>query len=100
MTSERDARSSACRARRKEEVGTMVSSYQAIGKPTPRVDGAEKVTGQARYAADFTLPDTIWGKTLNCPYSHARIVRIDTTAARQVPGVHAVITGADTRDGA
>src|SRR5947209_20109501 len=74
-------------------------SYQAIGRPTPRIDGVEKVTGRARYAADISLPGTIWGKTLHSPYAHARILRIDTSEARQLPGVHAVITGADTRDG-
>jgi CO/xanthine dehydrogenase Mo-binding subunit len=74
-------------------------AYQVIGRPEPRVDGADKVTGNAHYAADIQLPGTIWGKTLNCPYPHARIVRIDTSAAKALPGVHAVITGADTREG-
>jgi CO/xanthine dehydrogenase Mo-binding subunit len=77
----------------------MVTSYRVIGRPEPRVDGFDKVTGHARYAADINLPGTIWGKTLSCPYPHARIVRIDTSAAKALPGVHAVITGADTRDG-
>jgi CO/xanthine dehydrogenase Mo-binding subunit len=74
-----------------------MSTY--VGAPTPRVEGAAKVTGQARYAADFTLPGTVWGKCLPAQYSHARIVHVDTRKAWQVPGVHAVITGADTRDG-
>jgi CO/xanthine dehydrogenase Mo-binding subunit len=74
-------------------------TYHVIGQPTRRVDGAEKVTGQARYAADVSLPGTLWGKSLHSPYAHARIVRIDMTAAQQVPGVHAVITGADVRGG-
>ena len=74
-------------------------TYQVIGQPTRRVDGAAKATGQARYAADVSLPGTLWGKSLHSPYAHARIVRIDTTAAQQVPGVHAVITGADVRGG-
>jgi CO/xanthine dehydrogenase Mo-binding subunit len=73
--------------------------YQVIGTPTRRVDGAAKVTGQAHYAADVALPGTLWGKSLHSPYAHARIVRIDTTVARQAPGVHAVITGADVRKG-
>src|SRR5437667_11038955 len=77
----------------------MVASYRVIGSRVPRVDGADKVTGRARYAADYALPGTVWGKTLSSPYSHARIVRIDTSAAKKLPGVHAVITGADTRDG-
>jgi CO/xanthine dehydrogenase Mo-binding subunit len=74
-------------------------TYHVIGQPTRRVDGEEKATGQARYAADVSLPGTLWGKSLHSPYAHARIVRIDTSAATQVPGVHAVITGADVRGG-
>src|SRR5262245_44391631 len=74
-----------------------MATYQVIGQPTRRVDGAEKATGRARYAADVSLPGTLWGKSLHSSYAHARILRIDTTAATQVPGVHAVITGADAR---
>ena len=70
-----------------------MATYHVIGQSTPRVDGAAKATGQARYAADVILPGTLWGKSLHSPYAHARIVRIDTTAAQQVPGVRAVITG-------
>jgi len=73
--------------------------YHVIGKPVQRVNAHLKVTGQARYSADIELPGTLWGKSLHSPYAHARIVRIDTAAARQVPGVHAVITGADVRAG-
>jgi CO/xanthine dehydrogenase Mo-binding subunit len=76
-----------------------MATYHAIGQPIPRVDGTDKVTGRARYAADISLPGTLWGKSLHSTYAHARIVSIDTTAARKVPGVHAVITGADVRAG-
>jgi CO/xanthine dehydrogenase Mo-binding subunit len=79
--------------------GRRMATYQVIGKPMRRVDGAEKATGHARYAADVSLPGTLWGKSLHSTYAHARIVRIDTTAARKVPGVHAVITGADVQGG-
>jgi CO/xanthine dehydrogenase Mo-binding subunit len=74
-------------------------TYHVIGQPTRRVDGAEKVTGHAYYAADVSLPGTLWGKSLHSTYAHARIVHIDTAAAKKVPGVHAVITGADVRGG-
>ncbi len=74
-------------------------AFQVIGKPTPRVDGVDKVSGRALYTADVSLPGTLWGKTLHSPYPHARIVRIDTTAARRLPGVHAVLTGADVDGG-
>ena len=76
-----------------------MATYRVIGQPTPRVDGAAKTAGQSRYAADVALPGTLWSKSLHSPYAHARIVRIDTTAARQVSGVHTVITGADVRAG-
>ncbi|HWO73458.1 MAG TPA: xanthine dehydrogenase family protein molybdopterin-binding subunit [Dehalococcoidia bacterium] len=73
--------------------------YAVIGKPIARPDGVDKVTGRARYAADYFLPGTLWGKTLHSPYPHARILRIDTSAARRLPGVHAVITAADIDSG-
>jgi len=73
--------------------------FNVVGQPVPRVEGPLKVTGQARYAADFNPPGTIWGKCLHSPYSHAGIVSIDTSKAERMPGVHAVITGADTREG-
>ncbi|MDA0365468.1 MAG: xanthine dehydrogenase family protein molybdopterin-binding subunit [Chloroflexi bacterium] len=71
--------------------------YHAIGTPTPRVDGVEKVTGRALYAGDRRLPGMLTGRLLHSHRPHARIVRIDTSAARALPGVHAVITGDDVR---
>src|SRR3954451_13328495 len=71
----------------------MVSSV--IGASVPRVEGAAKVTGGATYTADVKLPVMLWAKVLRSPSPHARIVSIDTSAARQVPGVVAVLTGAD-----
>src|ERR1051326_8100886 len=66
--------------------------YQVIGKPVPRVDAVDKVTGSARYAADVNLPGMLWGKFIRSPHPHARIKRIDTTKAEALPGVKAVIT--------
>jgi xanthine dehydrogenase molybdenum-binding subunit len=60
------------------------------------VDGREKVTGALIYGSDFTLPGALVGKILRSPFAHARIVSIDTTAAKALAGVHAVITAADT----
>jgi CO/xanthine dehydrogenase Mo-binding subunit len=74
----------------------MAATISPIGASIPRLEGPEKVTGRARYTADVALPGTIWGKVLRSPHAHARIVRVDATAARQVPGVRAVITGQDT----
>src|SRR5687767_5096216 len=67
----------------------------AVGRSVPRVDGVEKVTGGARYVADLTVPGMLVARALRSPFAHARIVRIDTSRARKVPGVRAVVTGAD-----
>jgi CO/xanthine dehydrogenase Mo-binding subunit len=72
-------------------------SYQVIGRPIPRTDNTEKVTGAARYTADVLLPGTLWAKTLRSPHPHARILRIDVSRAEKAPGVRAVITGKDVR---
>ena len=71
--------------------------YTTIGQPATRVEGQEKVTGAMQYTADVVLPGTLWGRALRSPLPHARIVRIDTARAHQVPGIHAVLTGADVR---
>jgi CO/xanthine dehydrogenase Mo-binding subunit len=66
--------------------------YKVVGKRPIRHDGAEKVTGQARYGADIQLPGMLYGKILRSPHAHAKIVSIDTRHAEELPGVHAVIT--------
>jgi CO/xanthine dehydrogenase Mo-binding subunit len=71
-------------------------ALQLVGTSVPRADGADKVTGRARYVADLSLPGMLAGKVLRSPYAHARIVRIDTAAARAIPGVYAVLCGEDT----
>jgi CO/xanthine dehydrogenase Mo-binding subunit len=60
-----------------------------------RQDGLDKVTGTGRYAADLTVTGMLHGGFRMSSLSHARIRRLDTTAARALPGVHAVITAAD-----
>jgi CO/xanthine dehydrogenase Mo-binding subunit len=62
---------------------------------TVRVDGELKVSGQMLYADDLILPGLLYVAVVRSPHPHARIVRIDTEAAKQVPGVHLVLTGAD-----
>jgi CO/xanthine dehydrogenase Mo-binding subunit len=68
-----------------------------LAVPEQRVEGQLKVTGQARYAADLQLPGTLWAAFLGSPVPHARIVSIDTSAARAIAGVHAVLSGDDVR---
>ena len=69
-----------------------------IGASVARRDGAAKVRGATRYAADVKPNAALYGAILRSPHPFARIVRIDTTVARQAPGVHALLTGQDIPD--
>ena len=69
-----------------------------IGKGMQRVDAIAKATGQALFTADLSLPRMLCGKVLRSPYPHAKIVRIDTSRAKKLPGVKAVVTGQDSSD--
>lgn len=60
-----------------------------------RVEGRQKVSGEAQYAADMRRAGMLWAAFVISPHVHARIVRIDTAAAKALPGVHAVLTAAD-----
>jgi len=71
------------------------NTFDVVGQPTPKKDGIPKACGQAEYADDLSMPGMLHGKLLRSPHAHARIVRIDTTRAKALPGVRAVITGAD-----
>ena len=78
--------------------GTNKDGYKVIGTRPIRHDGLEKVTGQAKYGADFSFPGMLFGKILRSPHAHARIRSINFDQALKVPGVHAVVTGADLPD--
>lgn len=69
--------------------------FAVIGRPRPRPDAVGRVTGRARYTGDLALPGQLWCRFQRSPHPHARILRIDTSAARALPGVAAVLTGAD-----
>jgi len=73
----------------------VTQPFDIIGKTVPKRDGAEKVTGRTRYLHDLVLPRLAHGKILRARYPHARIARIDTSRARALPGVLAVLTGDD-----
>ncbi|HXZ00001.1 MAG TPA: 4-hydroxybenzoyl-CoA reductase subunit alpha [Stellaceae bacterium] len=68
---------------------------QTIGSYVPMVDGPEKVSGRAKYTADFIEPGTLAGRIYRSPYAHAEILEVDVAAAQALPGVVAVVTGAD-----
>ena len=69
--------------------------FRVVGQRVERPDGIEKVTGKALYGADMTAPGMLFGRILRSPHAHAKIVSSDTSRAEAMPGVHAVITGAD-----
>ena len=72
------------------------AEFNVVGTRPIRPDGADKVTGRARYGADTTnLPGLLYGKILRSPHSHAVIKSIDTAAAEALPGVRGIVTAAD-----
>ena len=66
-----------------------------VGKRPVRPDGADKVTGRAKFGADFHVPGMIVGKVLRSPHAHARIKSIDVSKAAALPGVKAIVTSDD-----
>ncbi len=69
--------------------------FDVVGTRPIRHDGADKVTGRARYGADYKASDLLFGKVLRSPYAHARIKSIDTSRAEALEGVRAIVTSAD-----
>ena len=69
--------------------------YDVVGTRPIRHDGADKVTGKAKYGADYYTTGLLYGKWLRSPHAHARIRSIDTSKAEALPGVRAVVTGED-----
>src|SRR5262245_45636047 len=81
-----------------EKVKEPGSEFKWVGTRPDRPDGVDKVTGRARFGADFAMPGQIVGKVLRSPHPHARIRGIDTSAAEKLPGVKAVVTAKDFKD--
>jgi len=75
--------------------GSTNGDFRVIGTRPIRHDGVDKVTGQALYGADYSMPGMLHGKVLRSPHAHALIKSINIERARKHPGVYAVITGAD-----
>lgn len=72
----------------------LIRTTRVIGQPLMKVDVLGKVTGQQIYADDMKLPRMLYGKILGSTMTHAKILNIDTSKAKALPGVYAVITGA------
>jgi len=72
---------------------------EVVGRPLPRIDAYERVSGSAVYPSDVTFPDMLYGAILRCPHSHARVKSVDASKAEAMPGVFAVMTGKTPGDG-
>ncbi len=67
----------------------------SVGKRVPKLDAVDKATGRVKYIQDLKVPGMLYGKILYSKYAHAKIVKIDASGARELPGVLAVLTGED-----
>jgi CO/xanthine dehydrogenase Mo-binding subunit/aerobic-type carbon monoxide dehydrogenase small subunit (CoxS/CutS family) len=81
-------------ARAKPALGAA-GPLRVVGTSVRRTDAPEKVTGRARYLSDMEIAGMAHGRLLRSSFPHARITRIDVARARALPGVYAVLTGAD-----
>jgi xanthine dehydrogenase YagR molybdenum-binding subunit len=66
---------------------------QWVGKPLPRVDGYQRLSGGAIYPSDVILPNMLYGAILRCPHPNARVKSVSTSAAEKIPGVRAILSG-------
>jgi xanthine dehydrogenase molybdenum-binding subunit len=73
----------------------MKKQLNIIGRPTPKLDGKERVSGKAIFGHDIELPNMLHGKILRSKYPYARIISIDTSEALAIDGVECIITAAD-----
>jgi len=73
-----------------------MNDFRHVGKPAPRPEGGDKLTGKARYIHDIQVPGMLHGKVKFSDHAHARVLNIDTSRAEALPGVHAVITARNT----
>ncbi|MFA4968565.1 MAG: 4-hydroxybenzoyl-CoA reductase subunit alpha [Sulfuritalea sp.] len=80
---------------RKLKLTPTTKSDRGVGARMPLVDGIEKVTGTARYTADLPANGALVGKILRSPYAHAELLEVDVSEALKIPGVRAIVTGAD-----
>ncbi len=82
-----------------QDVATALPAIQSpgnsVGQPRPNPDARAKIAGSARYTDDYTFPGMLFARTKRAEVPHARVRSINTTAARELPGVHAVLTHDD-----
>ena len=73
----------------------LSNNFKYIGTRPNRPDGLDKVTGRAKYGADFNAPNMLHAAVLRSPHAHARIIKIDTSKAEALAGAKAFVTRAD-----
>ena len=74
------------------------AEYTVLGTSIPRMGGVERVTGAGIFGIDLALPDALRGGVLRSQHAHAKILSIDTSEAKSLPGVYAVVTALDAPD--
>jgi CO/xanthine dehydrogenase Mo-binding subunit len=72
-----------------------MTEYSTINSRAPRIDAPDKSTGRAKFIDDLNMQDQLYGAILQSPLAHARIKKIDTSKAKALQGVKAVVTAAD-----
>jgi len=79
----------------KVQITKKTSEFHTVGKPEPKVDAVKLVQGKPAFSADIELRGMLVGKILHSPVAHAKIIKIDTSKARALEGVAAVLTWLD-----
>ena len=77
----------------------QITPAHNIGDYLPMIDGPEKVSGRAKYTADLIMPGMLAGRIFRSPFAHAEIIEVDVSDAARLPGVKAIVTGADCDKG-
>jgi len=75
-----------------ENFATRAAALTTVGHSTPRIDAVDRCSGKAKYTGDVAMPGMLYARILRSPHPHARIVRIDASKARALPGVKAIVT--------
>jgi putative selenate reductase molybdopterin-binding subunit len=76
-------------------IAPQTDNWKKVGRPEMKVDAIKLVQGKPAFAADFEMRGLLYAKVLKSPHAHARILSIDASKARELPGVAAVLTHAD-----
>src|SRR5713226_7460559 len=74
---------------------TKIEALRVVGQPVPRKDGVDIVTGNVVYGVDINLPGMLHGRVVRSAIASGKVVRVDVSAARALPGVKSMITAAD-----